>query len=121
MIWRLALIALVACSSHASDAPKPDRAGVAAPQADAAAPMPVTEATTEATTEAATEVTAQAAYDAKHWDVCAERFLIIAKTSADAQKALALDSAACCYARGGKPDLAFSTMDLAVAAGLRSV
>lgn len=59
------------------------------------------------------------AYNAKQWDSCAEQFTVIANASTKLERFNGFYSAACCYAHGGKPDLAFARMDAAIAAGLQ--
>jgi Family of unknown function (DUF6624) len=68
-----------------------------------------------------TQATAMAAYSAKRWDSCAEQFTAIANASTKLERFNGFYSAACCYAHGGKPDLAFARMDAAIAAGLQDV
>jgi hypothetical protein len=69
----------------------------------------------------ATHATANAAYAAKHYGICAEQFTIVAKTVTGAKRADELYSAACCHALDGKTDLAFAALDEAVALGFRDV
>lgn len=79
------------------------------------------DAAATATAASATAATAIAAYDAKQWDVCAEQWMAVAKTSTTAKQQDALYNGACCYAQDGKADRAFAALDASIAAGFRDV
>ncbi|CAN5922857.1 hypothetical protein BH11MYX3_BH11MYX3_39300 [soil metagenome] len=68
-----------------------------------------------------TATSARAAHAAQQWAACAERFSALAATVATSQRATTLHAAARCHALAGAPDLAFRTLDAAIAAGLITV
>jgi hypothetical protein len=72
-------------------------------------------------TELATKATAKAAYNAKQWDSCASQFTAIADTSTELARFIDLFNAADCFAMGGKPDLAFTRLDTAIAGGVQDI
>lgn len=92
---RTALVLLVACHSE----PKP-----VAP----VAPAP-------------TEESANAAYKAKNYPLCAEQFATVAKTTEAAKRGDELYNAASCYALADNADRGFAMLDQAIDAGFRSV
>src|SRR5687767_3160916 len=93
---RLACIVavLVSCRSERGAPPSP-------PPPDPAA-VPATPVVKPTADEA------MAAYDADDWPRCAETWLAIAARARGDEYRFALQSAACCFARGGKPDDAFA-------------
>jgi hypothetical protein len=106
-LW-LGIIAAVACNRRPAEPSKSE-------------PAAAVVATPPDRSESATRARAMAAYDAKQWDSCAEQFTSIAKTGDEPKRHDALYSAACCYAQGGRANLAFSAIDAAITAGLRNV
>jgi hypothetical protein len=65
------------------------------------------------------EVEANAAYQAKQFDRCADLFNQVAAGRKGSAQVSPLYNAACCHARAKRVDLAFDSLDRAIAAGLR--
>jgi hypothetical protein len=106
MTRALVLLVLVACRGQM---------GVQEPAAATATAAPIAKPATRAP---ATADSAAAAHDAKQWDACGEQFTELATTGPASLRRLMLWSAACCYAPGGKVDLAFARMNAVVADGM---
>lgn len=68
-----------------------------------------------------TDLAATAAHDAGQWPQCAAMFEDLAERSAGASQVRSLYGAACCHARGGKPDRAFGLLERAVQGGMRNL
>ena len=69
---------------------------------------------------APTDASANAAYEAKNYSLCAEQFALVAKTIEAAKRGDELYDAASCYALAGNVDRGFAMLDQAIDAGLRS-
>lgn len=101
---KLALAVLVVASCGRGPDAKPPHVTTARPIAPAVDPTD--------------DAPAMAAYDKKQFGRCAELYMAVADHTAARSKAFALDSAACCYALDGKPDLAFTMLERSMDAGL---